>query len=196
VRGDSLRDLYAKTLAVLGLGLLAGAGAIVDYWPVNGTLPALPVAVGFRPEAPVLAQDLQREIPEPALLRASIRSSFVQTPVRFADALRAAQFIAPEPVVDTRLDPLPIPDWTSISIQPELPESALVVALDLAPPPQALETGEPPEPRGFLAGAIQKARASLKDARSFLGEKLTGVMGAFRKVSPFFSTTAVLPNPA
>jgi hypothetical protein len=193
VRGDSLRDLYAKTLAVLGLGLLAGAGAIVDYWPVNGTLPALPVAAGFRPEAPVLAQDLQREIPEPALLYASIRSSFVQTPVRFADALRAAQF-TPAPIEETTPDP--IPDWTSISIQPELPESALVVALDLAPPPQALETGEAPEPRGFLAGAIHKARASLKDARLFLGEKLNGVMGAFRKVSPFFSTTTVLPNPA
>jgi hypothetical protein len=194
VRGDSLRDLYAKTLAVLGLGLLAGAGAIVDYWPVNEALPALPVAAGFTPEAPVLAQDLQREIPEPALLHASIRSSFVQTPVRFADALRAAHFSAPAPVVETTPDP--IPDWTSISIQPELPDLVLVVALDLAPPPQAAAAGEAPEPRGFLAGAIHRARASLKDARLFLGEKLNGVMGAFRKVSPFFSTTTVLPNPA
>ena len=41
MRGDSLRDFYAKTLAVLGLGLLAGAGAIVDYWPVGGRLPAI-----------------------------------------------------------------------------------------------------------------------------------------------------------
>lgn len=35
MRGDSLRDLYAKTLALCGLGLLAGAGALVDYWPVG-----------------------------------------------------------------------------------------------------------------------------------------------------------------
>ena len=41
MRGDSLRDLYAKTLAVLGLGLLAGAGAVVDYWPVGSSAPAI-----------------------------------------------------------------------------------------------------------------------------------------------------------
>jgi hypothetical protein len=39
VRGDSLRDLYAKVLALCGLGLLAGAGALVDYWPVQAELP-------------------------------------------------------------------------------------------------------------------------------------------------------------
>ena len=33
MRGDSLRDLYAKVIAVVGLGVLAGAGALVDYWP-------------------------------------------------------------------------------------------------------------------------------------------------------------------
>lgn len=35
VRGDSRRDLYSKTLALCGLGVLAGAGALVDYWPVG-----------------------------------------------------------------------------------------------------------------------------------------------------------------
>jgi hypothetical protein len=42
MRGDSIRDLYAKTLALLGLGLLAGTGALVDYWPSR--LSVLPVA--------------------------------------------------------------------------------------------------------------------------------------------------------
>jgi hypothetical protein len=41
VRGDSLRDLYAKALALLGLGLLGAAGALVDYWPVPSALPAV-----------------------------------------------------------------------------------------------------------------------------------------------------------
>jgi len=42
MRGDSVRDLYAKTLALLGLGMLAGTGALVDYWPASNV--AMPVA--------------------------------------------------------------------------------------------------------------------------------------------------------
>jgi hypothetical protein len=45
VRGDSLRDLYAKALALLGLGLLGAAGALVDYWPVPSALPAVASAL-------------------------------------------------------------------------------------------------------------------------------------------------------
>jgi hypothetical protein len=67
VRGDSLRDLYAKALALLGLGLLGAAGALVDYWPVQGELPAvqaklalppafeLPAFVDFHLSQPVVA---------------------------------------------------------------------------------------------------------------------------------------------
>jgi hypothetical protein len=45
VRGYSLRDLYAKALALLGLGLLGAAGALVDYWPVHSTLPVVASAL-------------------------------------------------------------------------------------------------------------------------------------------------------
>lgn len=41
MRGDSIRDLYAKTLALMGLGVLAGAGALVDYWPSGVRLPVV-----------------------------------------------------------------------------------------------------------------------------------------------------------
>ena len=41
MRGDSLRDLYAKTIAVCGLGMLAVAGALVDYWPTGVVMPAV-----------------------------------------------------------------------------------------------------------------------------------------------------------
>jgi hypothetical protein len=41
MRGDSIRDLYAKTLALVGLGVLAGTGALVDYWPSGVQLPAV-----------------------------------------------------------------------------------------------------------------------------------------------------------
>ena len=194
MRGDSLRDFYAKTLAVLGLGLIAAAGAMVDYWPVSGTLPAVPAAAGVRPEVPVLAQDLTREIPEPATLRVAYRPVFVQSPARFADALRVAPFVAPRPapVVDVAPDPDPIPDYQSIVVDSELAAPLLVAAAEIAPPPAPAADSDS---RPFLVGAIQRARATLKDARLFLGEKLHGVMGAFRKVSPFFNASTVLPNP-
>jgi hypothetical protein len=41
MRGDSLRDLYAKLLALAGLGVLAGTGALVDYWPTGNGMPAV-----------------------------------------------------------------------------------------------------------------------------------------------------------
>jgi len=41
MRGDSLRDFYAKSLAVMGLGVLAGIGALMDYWPVDLGTPRL-----------------------------------------------------------------------------------------------------------------------------------------------------------
>ncbi len=40
MRGDSRRDFYAKALALCGLGVLGGFGAVVDYWPVAIRFPA------------------------------------------------------------------------------------------------------------------------------------------------------------
>ena len=39
MQGYSVHDLYTKALALLGLGVLAGAGALVDYWPSGSSLP-------------------------------------------------------------------------------------------------------------------------------------------------------------
>ena len=46
MRGDSRRDLYAKALALCGLGVLAGAGAVVDYWPVGVRFPTAMALAG------------------------------------------------------------------------------------------------------------------------------------------------------
>jgi hypothetical protein len=42
VRGDSRLDLYAKSLAVLLLGSLGLAGAVIDRWPGSADLPVTP----------------------------------------------------------------------------------------------------------------------------------------------------------
>jgi hypothetical protein len=49
VRGDSRRDLYAKTMALFGLGMLAGTGALVDYWPVGIRFPQPMATSGAAP---------------------------------------------------------------------------------------------------------------------------------------------------
>lgn len=58
MRGDSVRDLYAKTLALLGLGVLAGTGALVDYWPAS--------KVDFPVTEPVLVMPEMAWAPLPA----------------------------------------------------------------------------------------------------------------------------------
>jgi hypothetical protein len=62
-----------------------------------------------------------------------------------------------------------------------------LVALDPPPASPPLETAAPvgglPD---FMAGAIKRTRESLRDARSSIRGALTGMFGAFRKVSPFF----------
>src|SRR5688500_16492133 len=53
MRGDSLRDFYAKTLALLGLALVGVLGALVDHWPTAQPLPKVSEPLQLR--APVLA---------------------------------------------------------------------------------------------------------------------------------------------
>jgi hypothetical protein len=188
VRGDSLRDLYAKTLAVVGLGLLAGAGAIVDYWPVSEPWPAVPLVAGLRSNAPMLVRDVTREIPVPA--RAARRPRPVALNVE-------AQLFYGIPPLDAAasivaLDPMPAPD-DFLHVDRALPAAWLVAAVDLGPAPAV--GSEPDDSRRLFGGAIRRTRESLGVARAFLGEALSGVVVAFRKVSPFFSTAVVASTP-
>jgi len=73
VRGDSLRDLYAKALALLGLGLLGAAGALVDYWPVPSALPAVASALVLPADAGL--PTLRATAPDDVSSATGIRSS-------------------------------------------------------------------------------------------------------------------------
>lgn len=69
MRGDSIRDLYAKTLALMGLGVLAATGALVDYWPSGVALPR--VESGFVPPDVALALAVPEDALQPWVVRAT-----------------------------------------------------------------------------------------------------------------------------
>lgn len=204
MRGDSLRDLYAKVIAVVGLGVLAGAGALVDYWPSGGTLPRVatekggPAVAGPLP-APAVAS--VAELRRPDVVRtARIRSLAVETadpswvaerspsaPLPVSDridlnrstaAALAAPPVAPQPAVALsaqELDDVPVNDLTTNAFtNSPVRLSAVSVSED---------DGE-----GFIVGAAKKTRdsivrtsrktgASIFDAFRFVG-------GAMKKALP------------
>ena len=189
MRGDSIRDLYAKTLAVAGLGLLAAAGAIVDYWPAGGQLPALTHAASLRPQLPVLAKNVSIEIPAPSVAPVAHHA----TTRRFSASLKTITFaaapLASAPVIDVTPAPELVIAAPDVDAFTQLATSAYVsfdvdVVADL--PQQSSAPSD--DDRAFLSGALQRTKDTLKDARSFLGTKLGNIAGAFRKVSPFWDS--------
>jgi hypothetical protein len=205
VRGDSLRDFYAKTLAVLGLGLIAGAGAIVDYWPTGIRLPAATSPSIARLVIPALTQNLNQQVPGPVLVRAresqqhlvSARRmrwpAFAPQPKAPAGLVRSAAFTpaatepAAPPVVEIVTESTNVPGSDTIPVSEWAPE--MFVASRLAPEQLETSVGNPPEPTGFIGGALKKTKDSLVKTGAVtsasLGNAVRGVVGAFKKVSPF-----------
>lgn len=188
MRGDSLRDFYAKTLAVLGLGLLAGAGAIVDYWPVSEDWPVVAAVAGLRSEAPVLVQDLRRDIPLPVQVTHRPRPAALTVAADLFNGIPTDRSTAP----DVALDPVPVPNDFLI-VDRELASPLLMASMQLDPPP-IIGTG-PDDSRRLFGDAVRRTRDSLAAARVFLGDAFSGVVGAFRRVSPFFAAGVVAPSP-
>ena len=196
MRGDSLRDLYAKTLAVLGLGLLAGAGAVVDYWPVGSPAPEIASARLARPEVPALTQNLDQTIPTPTFGRApavEVRGTIHARNVGSARFLTPAVEVVRTAPAGPASQPLPalhapIEDQWSMTLLTV--DSAMAVQLDVVPPSDAA-----PAP-GMIGGVLRKTKESLGRASSVTGSTIAlagstiadafkGVGGAFKKVTPF-----------
>jgi hypothetical protein len=156
VRGDSLRDLYAKTLALFGLALLAGVGALVDYWPAPVALPAV-ASPAVRP--------VPAALPAVASLDAAILTVTSLTSRGRTATLRA--FTRREPALVTArvsLRTLPVSnhvslsDGVSLSDPPPAAVAAPVVAAtripasEIALPPAPMTTIGPGPSTGALEG--------------------------------------------
>jgi hypothetical protein len=202
VRGDSLRDLYAKTLALFGLALLAGVGALVDYWPASSALPAvaspgLTLASAALPSVASLGAAFTASAPSPAPRAGRAPIVTRRAPVRFAaivplDTLPVAADVAFAEGVALGEPPLPAVVTPVAATSVPAPEIALpaapVAALPFGPiPPDAPLVDRSPE--GFFGNAtsaFKKTGESIVNTTVKTGVsiiKAFGVVGgAFKKV--------------
>src|SRR5262249_25621578 len=108
MRGDSVRDFYAKALALLGLAVLAGTGALVDYWPTGFALPDTSSALRL----PALAQALPVPADEDFVVSAPVatatvaRASVTRRPLPTLAVSNTMEF----PVADVVLLSAPVPE--------------------------------------------------------------------------------------
>ena len=207
MRGDSIRDLYAKTLALLGLGVLAGTGALVDYWPSEGRLPA--VESGFTQPEFSLALAVPDQPFEPEVTVASTPPRLHRRPMALpvvdlatlipgatelvfpgalnGDIIQTVAVARPSvlvPVVFAQEDSSdPIGEEVSLS-EPTAPWTESVLAMSSAP--VALSDADD---HGLFAGVVKATKSSL-----VLTGRKTGasIMGAFRVVSG--AVRKALPN--
>ena len=208
VRGDSLRDFYAKGLALVGLGMLAGAGAVVDYWPATLDVPRVARTPQINQPAPV--RPPRASGLDPSFMRASLPVA----PVSRSD--HSSQSFTTQPA-GTGATPLALqgantgtePVMRSFVAEGAMPlTSGRRIALAAAPvvpampmpstEPAAVENGpvEPPAPRetpaaaamlastapppdGFFSGALKKTGASIMKGGAATG---ASIADAFRSV--------------
>jgi hypothetical protein len=166
MRGDSLRDLYAKTLALLGLALVGGLGALIDYWPVTHPLPRVATAqLDLRPADLAARADSAMAIapaamtdPGPAVRRRA-RTTPVSMSVRVASI---SDVLGSSPAIGFEAPPPPL---ASIPVQPVATLHATAVALvapEQTPAPEMMfaqhGSGQGSADQGFLSDATEAAK--------------------------------------
>ncbi len=203
MRGDSLRDLYAKTLALMGLGVLAGAGALVDYWPSGAVLPIIDAGLA----QPEMARALPVPDDQPNLLPAAqVRRVRPALPV--VQTASFERFVPRLPdralaeTTDTLLNvslappPVAVPVQTfAFSVDYALGEEVRLTepadwpmtTLAMSTPPVALADDD--DHGGLLTGMVKRTGTSI-----VRGGRKTGasIMDAFRVVSG--AVRRALPN--
>jgi hypothetical protein len=199
VRGDSIRDFYAKALAVTGLGLLAGVGALVDYWPAPLGVPHTPsVATRFGAVGPLtvalpsefpITIDRPRSAPRAVLASLSVSTSEAAQAVLVTNAVMeeppasasAVTKSAPPPpmLVESAVDVPAAP--VSLSDLPVAP-APTVSAEMLATLPHTVAAVDDSD--GLLTGAFKKTGSSIATAGTKAG---TGLATAARVVGGAFS---------
>ena len=207
MRGDSIRDLYAKTLALLGLGVLAGTGALVDYWPAGVRLPVVESGL-LQPELS-LALAVPDQPFEPDVLTAPpparLRRSLVAAP-----AIRLAAVIpepppleVDEPATDRVIQTVAFSGPPALVPQTfALEDSAATLGQEVSLSEPAVQWTEAPltmssapvalasaDDHGVIAGVVRATKSSL-----VLTGRKTGasIVGAFRVVSG--AVKKALPN--
>jgi hypothetical protein len=202
MRGDSLRDLYAKALALVGLGLLACAGAIVDYWPVPGEPPRVARAPRGLPSQATIPALAKLSVPSPsAAAPAAARQPWLATarsaPSQSGEVFLSLAVASPEPLGEPiELAP---PPANAVIVEDDLEargDQTTLVAPALqrepkpaGPAPTALQLATNPPSDGFITGALKKTGESIVKTGAATGASIVdafrGVLGAFKKVSPF-----------
>jgi hypothetical protein len=162
VRGDSIRDLYAKTLALLVLGALAGTGVLVDYWPVGLSTPAVPGALSVGPAIGPLALDAVSTAVPAAVPAEKTMAAPPRQVARHLDAATAPAALATRNETGiSRMLPVAVPDVVGLGPavwlpDPEQPaeELVLVAAMAVENPVLTLEpSAEEPESVATAHGA-------------------------------------------
>lgn len=206
MRGDSLRDLYAKALALVGLGALAMVGALVDYWPTRVPMPAvsaaslagsddglqaLPIgAFGEMPPVPRGAADVVRL----AAVRTPVRTDASLSFRRPVGAFRVSRGMDAVAIPAVSLNRPPV-DADGLALAAALDTDGVEVAIQppdvlLASnhtPLSAVDAGDDGDP-GMFTGAFKRTgtsivRTGVKTGASIF-DALRVVSGAVRRALP------------
>jgi hypothetical protein len=197
MRSHSRVDLYAKAVALTGLGCLGIGGALVDYWPTTSDLPAVRSATEFAGSPSV-----STIVDVPGFTSAS--SAGIRFILGSARDVRTAQVTTKsvEPVT-SEIQPIsfsPVPRSLTVDAtvrladlpgQPvNLSHAPLIdepVFTEETPSPAAVMVLNNSEPDGFLSGVLKKTRASVGSSVGKAGSSLAGAVrvvgGAVRKGS-------------
>jgi len=195
MRGDSLRDFYAKTLALLGLALVGALGALVDYWPATQPLPRIseplpaPAPAGIAARADTAVADVTALLaaPRPAVKHSSVvrrEARPTSLSVRMAsarDVLGASHPVALQ---------APAPSVRSIPVRPVTSLHAVNVALvapELTPEPPVMlfaqhGSGHGAADQGLLTDATEAAKKAGTSIMSGTVKTGASIVGGLRSV--------------